>query len=333
MKERVKWIDIAKFFGIFAIYLGHFGELAGRSYPFVFTHHVPLFFFISGCVENYNKEENIIKYGWKKIKTIIIPFWVFAVLSAIVSTLDTNCEFQFVKAMIVEILRGVVRNTFVAASLWFLTCLFVMQMIFFVLRKLKYRPIIFLACVILYIIAMFVLEPHPLMEPSWYYNVDSAFYYIIYYGLGYVLYPYIEKLFELNSWKKKIIFAVTGAASLFYTAYMFFGMDLLSFIPFPELAQKFTPILVTTIMIYAYFVVSKLFEDANVLAQIGKNTLYLCGSEYLVKVLVEDLVFILGIEVALITPLSVYIYVGILLFVANKYLVPIEKYIINKIVR
>ena len=40
-----------KCFGIFAIYLGHFGPDGGYSYDFVFTHHVALFFFVSGCTE------------------------------------------------------------------------------------------------------------------------------------------------------------------------------------------------------------------------------------------------------------------------------------------
>lgn len=35
MKERVKFIDVAKFLGIYAIYLGHFGNTAGNAYEFV----------------------------------------------------------------------------------------------------------------------------------------------------------------------------------------------------------------------------------------------------------------------------------------------------------
>ncbi len=48
MKQRVGWIDVAKCLGIFAIYLGHFGEKAGKAYMFVFLYHVPLFFSFQG---------------------------------------------------------------------------------------------------------------------------------------------------------------------------------------------------------------------------------------------------------------------------------------------
>lgn len=61
MKNRINWVDIIKFFGIFTIYLGHFGEVAGLGYGFVYSHHVPLFFLVSGCMEIYNQEKIWVK--------------------------------------------------------------------------------------------------------------------------------------------------------------------------------------------------------------------------------------------------------------------------------
>ncbi len=333
MKERIRWIDIAKFFGIFAIYLGHFGGLVGKSYYFVFSHHVPLFFFISGCMEIYNREDNLVKYVIKKIKTIMIPFWVFAALSAIVATIYGEYHWGTVKALIVEVARGVIRNTYVAASLWFLTCLFVMQLMFFIIKKVKYKVLIFAIVLGTYIIANYVLNPHPLGVPSMYYNVDSALYYLIYYTIGYLAFPYILKLFELDTKKKKVLFGTTAILSLGYTMGMFFGVDVLSYLNFPQWSGIYTAVFATCIMIYAYLVVAKIVEDVEVLADIGKNTLYLCGSEYIIKLIVSSFAGIFGLSICVPTPLAGYIYTGVLLFVANKYLVPIEKYIINKIVR
>jgi len=36
-KERLDYIDVAKALGMFAIYLGHFGEKAGYAYLWVFS--------------------------------------------------------------------------------------------------------------------------------------------------------------------------------------------------------------------------------------------------------------------------------------------------------
>ena len=34
--QRYDWVDVLKFLGIFAIYLGHCGNIAGKLYPFVY---------------------------------------------------------------------------------------------------------------------------------------------------------------------------------------------------------------------------------------------------------------------------------------------------------
>ena len=55
-KKRIPWIDVLRFVGILEIYIGHYAQGAGYLYLFVFSHHVPLFFFVSGCLEYYNKD-------------------------------------------------------------------------------------------------------------------------------------------------------------------------------------------------------------------------------------------------------------------------------------
>ena len=83
---RITWIDTAKFIGIFCIYLGHFGNSAGRSYPFVFIFHVPLFFFLSGYLEyifctKKNSTKPFITYTVKCIKKILLPMYLFSIAS------------------------------------------------------------------------------------------------------------------------------------------------------------------------------------------------------------------------------------------------------------
>lgn len=333
MRERIKWIDIAKFFGIFAIYIGHFGAQVGRSYYFVFSHHVALFFFISGCMEIFNNEKNFVKYFSKKIRTIMIPFWIFAVLSGVVAVIHGEYHWGQAKGLIVEVLRGVVRNTYVAGSLWFLTCLFVMQLLFFVIKKVRYKSVILLISALCYLAAKYLIEPSPAAMPSMYYNVDSALYYLIYYAIGYLVFPYILKLFELDTKKKRVLFSGTALVSLGYTIGMFFGIDVLTYLRFATWSSEIVSILSPCIMIYAYLVVARLIEDLTVLADMGRNTLYLCGSEYIIRLFFEETVAIFGLSVSVPSPIGGYIYTSILLFAANKYLVPIEKYIINKIVR
>lgn len=80
---RVKWVDVSRFFGILAIYVGHYADLAGNAYGFVFKFHVPLFFFISGCMSNYDHEDHLGFYLIKKVKTLLLPFWYFCLCSLV----------------------------------------------------------------------------------------------------------------------------------------------------------------------------------------------------------------------------------------------------------
>ncbi|MCI8815137.1 MAG: acyltransferase family protein, partial [Lachnospiraceae bacterium] len=103
-KVRYEYIDVLKFLGIFAIYLGHITSPSGSVYKFVFLYHVPLFFFVSGCMD-MNKEmifksKNEKNYLSKQyissivydIKTLIIPWLFFAIFSIIVNILNYGFE-------------------------------------------------------------------------------------------------------------------------------------------------------------------------------------------------------------------------------------------------
>lgn len=333
MNERIKWIDIVKFFGIFGIYMGHYGELAGKSYAFALTHLIALFFFASGCMENYSRETHFGKYVIKKIKTIMIPFWLFGALATVVTLIYGNYDFQYVKGAIKEVGLGVIRNTFPAASLWFLTCLFVMQLMFFFVRKVRIKILMVVLGVVMYLIAVYVITPSPMWYPTWPYNVDSALYYMIYYIIGYCVFPYVMKLFVLDTKGKKIGVGISGILASVYAICSYFGIDPFSYMNLPSEVIIFLPIISSCIVTWALFVCARLVEDIDVLSNLGKNSLYLCGCEYIVKTLATCFFGIVGFNLVLPNPLSVYIYAAILLLFANKYIVPIEKYILKKIVK
>lgn len=333
MNERIKWIDIIKCFGIFGIYMGHFGELAGRSYAFALTHFIAMFFVAAGCMENYNKETNFIKFFVKKIKTIMVPFWVFSALAAVITIVYTNGDSSLVGGAVKEVGLGVIRNTYQAAALWFLTCLFVMQIMFFFIKKIKLKLLIIVLCFVMYLVSVYVLDPSPMWYPSWPYNVDSALYYMIYYAIGYVGFPYATKLFKNDTRAKKIGFGVSGILSIAYAVSNYFGVDHFGYMNLPNVFVIFLPIINTCIVIWAFFIIARMLEDVDILSEIGRNSLYLCGCEYVVKTIATCFFAILGFNLVLPNPLSVYIYSAILLVLANKYVVPFEKYIIKKILR
>lgn len=209
-KARYAYIDVLRFLGIFAIYLGHISSPSGPVNKFVFLYHVPLFFFVSGCMD-INREmvlegqgEN--PYSYKRyiksivhdIKTLVFPWLFFSIFSMIVYVLNNGFDKEKVILNLEIIMKGCIRNQFFAGSLWFFTCLFIVKIIFGLIKLLKNRLLIFVICLLLFYISEYGLPHRPLVNPQWYWNTDSAMYYIIYYGIGFCLFPKFNSLLAGN---------------------------------------------------------------------------------------------------------------------------------------
>lgn len=325
-KERVHWVDVAKCIGIYCIYLGHYGKSAGHGHSFVFAFHVPLFFFLAGCMESLNKEKSVVKNITKKIHTLIVPLFIFGTVSIIVNVLIKNCSIGKVKSHFLLLLQGCVRNKFFAGSLWFLTCLFVIFVIFYFIKKTENMPLIFLLCFAMYILSDYFLRP--ISYPKWYYNIDSALYYIIYFVLGYMSFKKINTIMQSDKTTKWI--KVSGIIALVYAALLFFGHDLLGFMTGIRFIWHFRNVMRAIILIWLCIVIAYFLEDVELFRSIGKNTLYICGSEYIVKTFISSIAQVLGLKIIFPNPLCVYLYSFFLLVVVNRYFVPIEKDLIKR---
>ena len=112
----------------------------------------------------------------------------------------------------------------------------------------------------------------------------------------------------------------------FYAACTYFKISkvtgLLATIP---VIKIFAPVISALIIIWMYCVLAKLLENITLLNTVGQNSLYLCGSEYIVKHLASATVGILGLKISVSSGLMVYIYCILLIVLTNRFLVPCEK--------
>lgn len=147
---RMQWLDTAKAFGMLLVYIGHCHIPGWNKYIYLF--HMPFFFIISGFL--WNKEKNLSfsfkDYLRKKYKAYIIPYFKIATFCLIfygilvnISRLGwgTNEYFnQLAKYLfgIVIYSRGTLEWLPNCSPIWFLTCLFVAETIFYFIMKNKY---------------------------------------------------------------------------------------------------------------------------------------------------------------------------------------------------
>lgn len=323
---RVAWLDVARAIGIYAIYLGHFGETAGQAYRFVFQFHVPLFFFLAGCTENYNREESLLKNVKRNIKTILLPAYFFAVLSLMIYVINANADLTETCLWGQLIIKGLVRNTYLAASLWFLTCLFVVKTIFALLKRMKKWYWLMAAGIFMFLLAEYGMSPRPIDSPRYYYNLDSACYYMHFYIAGFLLYPRMKEWLEKTGSIAKSAKTVIAVGLLGYAGLMYFQINVLSYIPIHNMiADSGLRLLKTYLMIGAIIMLAYYLQEVEVLSKVGQDTLYLCGSEYMIKIVVPSIFGIVGLAINLDGPLYVCVYTMMLLWAGEKIFVPWEK--------
>lgn len=329
MKQRINYLDIAKALGMVAVYFAHYGSQGGYGYAFAF-YSIPLFFFISGWTDGMMGEMKTREYLQKKVRMILVPYFIFAVLSIGVHILKIN-TLEFTKIWGLQVIKGCIRNTFFAGTMWFLSCLFVISFIFAFVRRIQSRAGIIMISILFYLLAAVVLPNRPAYSPSWIWNIDSAMEYISYYAFGYVFSPIIMKIIDSSRKKDVIIKGGAAFAALLYSMAIFLGYDLLGFLSGNRIGMVFHDMFANILVILAWLTISCILQDIKILQEIGKNTLFLCGSEWMIKEGVDAFFSLFGIEILITTPLSLYILSFVLVVFCVKCIVPIEKKILKRL--
>jgi len=124
--DRRKHIDIAKFWGIALIVLGHNAALLKATdsylYSLIYAFHVPLFFFLSGCFISTSK-------GWRKqvvskLDSLLKPYFVVSIFLIVKSLMEGSLTTGYVAGIFYG--NGL---TIQWMPMWFLTHLFVASIV------------------------------------------------------------------------------------------------------------------------------------------------------------------------------------------------------------
>jgi len=329
--KRIEWIDVLRFLGIFSIYLSHLGDQAGYFYPFSFRYQVPLFFFLAGAMENLAKKDtSAVEHFKKKFKGIIMPYFFFGFVSIILIYLQGHANAGIVIETAVQYLLGI-RNQLYAPILWFLPCIFVISMIFFLLKKLfKNRWLILLIGLGLFLFTEYLLPYRPIFEPSWFWNIDSALYYFFYYALGYAFFPYVRDLLSSSSTWARLGFVISAAIVSLYAGALLVGKDLVA-MAFSRVSNSgpFILMLGALLLIWFSVFIAQMLSSITLFQKIGRDTLYLCGSEQIIRHFTPHLFAIFGWNGEFTSPIGAIIYTFMALLVAKFGIIPLLKYLYN----
>lgn len=197
MLERIKWIDTFRGIGMFFVILGHaFVDKKNIIRKYIYSFHMPLFFFISGLFSKRCdlKVKDFIK---NKIESLLLPYLF---INLFILLLKYITSFLFNLYSNIDLLGGIeyffkgYSNKMFCIQSWFLLCLFIIEVLFYFLSKI-FKDDFKLSLSVILIFILGILYSRSNYTFLVYLHFDTALVGLLFYHLGYLFMKYI-KIFE-----------------------------------------------------------------------------------------------------------------------------------------
>ena len=184
--RRLDYIDLAKGLGMLTIMWGHIHS--GMSTRLVYAFHIPLFFCLSGLVFSGKRYKDFGSFLNKRWRGLIFPYIVFSVL-----TWTLWATYSYVTHADVQSYWMPLLQTFIAQGsegylvhnvpLWFVMCLFVVEVIYYFISKLSIKLNI-ASCLVLGAVGTWtsVTDVYDFSVLPW--SIDVALMALPFYALG-----------------------------------------------------------------------------------------------------------------------------------------------------
>ena len=190
--SREIWIDLAKFVSIFLVVLFHTNpHLDGYLFDILQVLRMPAFFLIAGLLFNIDKWTRFTDFFVHRFKRLLIPyFWfylVFYILWLLVGR-DMVGEYELAISPFVpakEFILG--KPSVILGPYWFITCLFCMQLLFYLLKKYIKSSVLIIIISILGYLALMALD---IKDLPW--CIDKALLYMPFYAYANILRSYTQ---------------------------------------------------------------------------------------------------------------------------------------------
>lgn len=211
-KERVEWIDIVKGIGIICIVIGHIFMPNTFIHKSMLLFNLPLFFFMSGFL--YKKGQNSRSFITKKAKSLLIPYVaIFLLLYPFVTVFLFSADLsfdQFKTDALYYLMSGIeLRNRMdhVFVAMWFITCLFLVQVLYHFMHKLLSEKQVHIVTLIMLIAGYYVSTNYKYFFMYW--SAQNILAALPLYHIGYTI---KQNMNVLN--KYTIVYYLAGTLSL-----------------------------------------------------------------------------------------------------------------------
>lgn len=285
---RIPWIDNCKALAISLVALGHMQSIYLVNET-IFAFAMPAFFFLSGYTFERSANAPFLELLRKKFRSLVIPYFGFsAILFAFWFLVRRNFGLSYqtgatVPDVLLQILCGT-NSTFFVTPLWFLTCLFVVEILFWGILRLGKKLRIFVTALLFVPGLVYWTYMDILHLPHVFWNFDQACFFLAFLAIGFVTSKrnFAEKF--LCSLKRNL-FVLVASALLFSLA---FGAREKTTSPLVFVSMQ---AMMTFSSLLAFIAVCKSIRKSAVLNFIGQNTITILALHIMVQSLLRGVLF------------------------------------------
>ncbi|MBO5421432.1 MAG: acyltransferase family protein [Clostridia bacterium] len=287
--KRYDYLDVAKGLGILLVVIAHI-NYTPPLLTTIYSFHMPLFFFLSGMVFNRSRYTNFRSFIKRKLQTLICPYILFYVLSILyrfcVDFLSDSQNIDWGKFLnlFLQMFLSQGSGNLPNAPLWFVPCLFAVELAYFGISKLK-NWLIICVSVLLTGFGWFLESDLIAFENNllpW--SLDSALFAVGFFALGNLMFNTICKAAEKAKTNRSHL---AGCISVFLLAVIML-VPLALYNGKVTMGSKvlnngFIFYLTGLLGVCAILALSILFEKNGFLKYCGRNSFQIMAVHYLIR--------------------------------------------------
>ncbi|MBQ9765026.1 MAG: acyltransferase family protein [Lachnospiraceae bacterium] len=293
---RKEYIDTARGIGLILLVLGHILTPYTYLYNWIYSFHMPLFFFLSGMVANEKRLNHFPSYLKKKASARLIPYFVIVLLAVIICfVIPSYRNDLFANVTLTKELSDIFwycRPTWLyVGQVWFLVALFWSEIYFYGWHKLvgKRNFILQILVALIFVVLsrhIWKLDPYVPFIQKIPFLLDVACMGSFCYILGFMVTKY--RLIErLNKWVSLLLIPVLFAINIYFGTYSngYVNMVDLVFVN----ALRYVPAMIAGVL--SILLVARFLEKIPCLKWMGKYSLPLFASHTFLIYLVREVVY------------------------------------------
>lgn len=198
-KNRMDYIDTLKGIGILFVVYAHV-NYTPMPLTLIYSFHMPLFFIVSGMLFDSSRYGSFGTFLNRRCRTLLVPYLLFSAVSMAYVLASANCfparfdlDIADCRSYILQVFLAQGSKGVLNVPLWFVPCLFVVELLYYFLSKLEIAlriPVCMALAALGWLLESGLLVFDNTVLP---WTLDSALFALSFYAAGNMAFPLVQK--------------------------------------------------------------------------------------------------------------------------------------------